>query len=163
MANKNIKMKLSLKSINDLIQKLQETENDINLAKMSIVQELVDGAVKVIIENTPVDTGDTVSSTTSKVGINKATITQTGTHVIFNEYGTGPIGAAQPHPEKIDGWAYSSEGWEFYNFNKNSKWYGKRFTMGQPAHAQMYKGAKYIKDNMREVASKKVREILSKI
>lgn len=163
MANRNIKMKLSMKSINDLIQKLEKVNTDINVAKRSIVQELVDGAVNVIIENTPVDTGDTVSSTTSKVGIDKATITQTGTHVIFNEYGTGPVGAAQPHPELIDGWSYGSDGWEFYNANKNSKWYGKHFTMGQPAHAQMYKGAKYIKDNMRKVASEKVRDILSKI
>lgn len=161
--SKKLKVQLGTKSINEAIKLLDQLDKDTNNSLIETMQELAEGAYNVILEKTPVDTGETATSTTYTVTNTKTTITQSGTHVLFNEFGTGPIGAGSKHPQIPEGWTYRDTGWYFYQDNPDSRWHGKHYTEGQPAHAQMYNGMQYIKENLPKELKKKVSVALSKI
>lgn len=160
---KKISMSLSIASINKTIQTLKKVENIVNKAKLEAIKEVMDGAYEEVLINTPYDTGETAPSTTYEITDTKATLKQSGEHVIYNEFGTGPVGSSQPHPQPIDGWSYGANGWGFYQNNNTSRYYGLHYTLGQPAHAQMYKGSQYIKNNISRIIKTKVSGALSTI
>lgn len=161
--SKKITMSLSVASINKTIQTLKKIEDIVDKAKMEAIKEVMEGAYDEVISNTPFDTGETASSTTYEITNTKATLKQSGTHVAYNEFGTGPQGSSQPHPEPVEGWTYGANGWGFYQSNTASRYYGSHYTLGQPAHAQMYKGSQYIKNNISKIIKMKVSGALSKI
>lgn len=102
MARKSVKMKLNARSINGIIKKLEGLNIDLSQVRIEILREAVDGAVQVIEQNTPVDTGETINSTTYEITEKGATIKQSGDHVLFNEYGTGIVGSqGEPYPRRF--------------------------------------------------------------
>lgn len=162
--SKHIKVSLSVASIDELIKKVNNLQNIVNKAKMEAIEEIMEGAYEVVLQNTPFDTGESQSSTTYTITPTKATLKQSGTHVIYNEFGTGIVGAKNPYPDSNKRWAYSQEGWIFYQTNPSSRYYGgKHYTLGQIAHAQMYKGSLYIRENISKAIKRKVSGALSKI
>lgn len=100
MARK-IAMKLDVKSIDNIIKKLDNLKVDTSQIRIEILREAVDGAVNVIEQNTPVDTGATINSTTYEITENGAIIKQSGDHVLYNEFGTGIVGAENPYPRRF--------------------------------------------------------------
>ncbi len=161
--SKKISLSLSVSSINKAIKLLDEIKNTVDKAKIEAIKEVCEGAKETIYQNTPFDTGESASSTTYTINETHATIKQRGSHVIYNEFGTGPIGAGNPYPKQTNGWVYGADGWTFYQDNTESKYFGRHYTLGQPAHAQMYKGSQYIKDNISRIMKKKVSDALSRI
>ena len=169
--SKNIKLSLSVASIDELIKKVNNLQNVVNEAKMSAVEEVVQDAYKVVVLNTPVDTGESQSSTTYTIGSKKATLRQTGDHVFENEFGDGTIGMSSQYPgQRPSSFPTHNGSYEFIPTNPSSKYY-KTFQLkrrplvsdGQIAHAQMYKGSLYIRENISRAIKKKVSGALSKI
>ena len=160
---KKLSLSLSSQSINEMIKKIQNIQDSVENAKIEAVQEVLEGAKEEVISRTPYDTGASASSTTYTIGATKATLQQSGDHVAYNEFGTGIVGSSNPHPNMPNGWTYSSKIWGFENTNPSSRWYGVHFTAGQPAHAQMYHGSQYIRNNITKIMKQKVSGALSRI
>lgn len=95
---RKVTMKLNATSINKIIKELDDLRVDTSQIRIEILKEAVEGAVNVIEQNTPVDTGATINSTTYEITEKGAVIKQSGDHVLFNEYGTGIVGAENPYP-----------------------------------------------------------------
>lgn len=110
----------------------------------------------------------------------------TGKQAIYDEYGTGTLGANLPHPEKpgeLNGYntgstirtntGFSKNGtttqatrngiplnglyWTYYSNGK------KIYTQGRPAGMHIYKGQKAIRSKFKKISEKKVGEWLSKL
>lgn len=67
-------------------------------------------------------------------------------YAIFVEYGTGIVGANNPHPEPAPGWTYDKnghgeKGWTYFDAKQNRF----RWTKGQPASAFVYRTREYMK------------------
>lgn len=161
--NKRISLSLSKRSINGIIKKINKMPETVEKGIEDGIKEVMEGAYQEVISRTPYDTGDTANSTSYIIGNGKATLRQDGEHVLYNEFGTGPVGAASQHPEPPSNWVYRNEGWTYYNNNSSSKYYGIHFTLGQIAHAQMYHGGQYIRKNINKIIKKKVGVALSRI
>lgn len=89
-----------------------------------------------------------------------------GTHVIYDEFGTGQLGLESPHPEKdrygLDD--YNSGASIRYDNNGRGFWIFKRITYGVPAGAFVYRAISdmadgdYDKTELRKEFSKIVKE-----
>ncbi len=169
--SKHIKLSLSVASINELIKKVNSLQDVVNNAKMSAVEEVVKEACEVVKSNTPVDTGESKNSTTYTITSTKATLKQSGDHVFENEFGDGTLGLSSGYPgQRPSGFPTHNDSYEFVPTNPSSKYYQtykikKRplISEGQIAHAQMYKGSLYIRENISKAIKRKVSDALSKI
>lgn len=170
-----VKMSLSVASINDTIKKLKKAQELVESAKEQGVNETLESAYLVVVANTPIDTGETVSSTKIEISNGKARLTQTGDHVFENEFGDGNLAGSYPGERPTSFPVHNSE-YAFVPTNPSSKYYDyyisknlsksrKRplISQGQIAHAQMYHGSQYIRENISKIIKKKVSDALSKI
>lgn len=165
----SIKMSLSSASIERTIEKINKLKELMSEAKRSGVEEVLEGAYEVIVLNTPIDTGETVASTLVEINSGKAKITQTGDHVFENEFGDGNLAGDYPG-ERPSNFPIHSGEYSFVPTNPSSKyyeWYLRKgrplVSQGQMAHAQMYQGSQYIRNNISNIIKKKVSGALSKI
>lgn len=117
---------------------------------------------------------------------NEDSIGIVGAQAIYDEYGTGTLGANSPHPEKpgdLKGYntgptirpnaGFNDNGaitqatkngiplngmyWTYYSNGK------KIYTQGRPAGMHIYKGQKAIRSKFKKISEKKVGEWLSKL
>lgn len=77
-------------------------------------------------------------------------------HAMFVEFGTGLVGASDPHPYNYLGWEYDvnnhwTDGWVY---QKNGKYY---HTRGQRSNPFMYRTAKYLSENAERILIEGVR------
>lgn len=168
MSNK-IQMSLSVASIQDTIKKIKIAQEIVENSKVVAISKVLDEAHDVIALHTPVDTGETLSSLNIEMGSTRAKITQTGDHVFENEFGDGSLAGDYPG-ERPSGFPTHTSGYDFIPTNPSSKYYEtykrKRRPLhseGQIAHAQMYHGAQYIRNNISKEIKKEVSDALSRI
>lgn len=182
---KKIKIDLSTNSIEKLIEKLQEFQKNISNADEKIVDKLSELGLQEI-QNNYSQTGykdgnedvgffQVGSKTKRKIGVS-------GTQVLYNEFGTGTLGAESPHPEK-DNYglnAYNSgktirkngksssnatdrgipEGALYWTYIKNGQ---KYYTQGIPAGKQVYNAKKVIEEQKEKIIKEVVGDALSKL
>lgn len=170
--SKKIPLSLSVASINELIKKIENLDNIVSPAVENAVRNTLDIAYEYIVNATPMDTGETASSTTYDITKNKATITQRGDHVFENEFGDGEYFGGYPDSNLVpSGMPVHDGAYTFIPDNPSSKYYHVRDNgrvaavkaHGQEAHAQMYQGAVVIRDNLSKNIKKEVGDALSKI
>lgn len=162
-------MNLSVASIQDTIKRLKKAQELVEQAKEVGVQETLEEAYEVVLLNTPIDTGATASSTDIEIRDGKARLTQTGDHVFENEFGDGILAGNYPG-ERPSSFPTHSGSYSFIPTDTSSKYYptyamkGRALiSQGQIAHAQMYHGSQYVRDNISKIIQRKVSDALSKI
>ena len=69
-------------------------------------------------------------------------------YAIFVEYGTGIVGAQNPHPQPAPGWSYDvnehgEKGWVYFDRKQNRK----RWTKGEVAHAFVYRTREFMRQH----------------
>lgn len=105
----------------------------------------------------------------------------TGEDVAFEEFGTGRVGQKSAYPNELlpkqviefespKGHQQITRGWVYYYPNKYTKvkykgkygWrYNGNFTRGMPAGKQMYNTAKYLRNNLVDIAKQTIKEKLN--
>ena len=162
-------MNLSVASIQDTIKRLKKAQELVEQAKEVGVQETLEGAYEVVVLRTPVDTGASVASTDIEIRNGKARLTQTGDHVFENEFGDGLLAGSYPG-ERPSSFPTHYDRYSFIPTDTSSKYYAgyvmkgrALISEGQIAHAQMYHGSQYVRDNISKIIQKKVSDALSKI
>lgn len=169
---KTVKLKLESGSINKLINKLQNFQQEVEICKKEAVKEALDISYEWIVNMTAYDTGETALSTTYDITDEKATITQRGDHVFETEFGDGVYFGDYPDTTLVptDIPTHKGDYW-FTPYNPNSKYYhldknGRPMRIhayGQEAGCQMYTGAMLLRDNIPQKFKEKVSGALSKI
>lgn len=182
--NKVIKVDITKGELKDLIKNLKKFGKDADKVRKSIEEELKKEAKSKIQDSLSgsayqAENPTSYFETEDKIGI-------TGTQAVYDEYGTGTLGANSPHPEKAEGLKGYNTGptirtnagfnesgaittaskkgiplngmyWTYYNNGE------KIYTQGRPAGMHVYKGQKAIRSKFKKVSEKKVGEWLSKL
>jgi len=138
------------RSLADAINKFVNAKKDINEAAAEAIEILCAEGAEYAKFQAPYDTGELRDSITYKVEkegnkVEGAIIAGTE-HAFFVEFGTGIVGASNPHPYNYQGWEYdiNNHGIEGWNYPKNGRYYQ---TLGQPSNPFMYRTAKYLSEN----------------
>lgn len=170
--SKKIPMSLSVASINEMINKLNNIENVVQPAIKEGVQETMEYALEMVVDLTPYDTGETATSTMYEITDTKAILKQSGDHVFENEFGDGEYFGSYPDSSKVpESMPTHDKAYYFVPDNPESQYYhvgkdGKVIPLrarGQKPSAQMFTGAIIIRDNINKNIKKKVSDALSKI
>lgn len=154
---KTIRIRLNEKSINDAITELNEYSQKVEKAAEEIVYRLTEEGVSLAQMNAAYmniyDSGELVNGIESQYSGNKGFVISTATHSVFCEFGTGVVGANNPHPEvAILGWKYDVNqhgelGWWYYDKNGEARW-----TKGMPSRPYMYDTAKMLRNRVVPIA-----------
>lgn len=154
---KTIRIRLNEKSINDAITELNEYRQKVEKAAEEIVYRLTEEGVSLAQMNAAYmniyDSGELVNGIESQYSGNKGFVISTATHSVFCEFGTGVVGANNPHPEvAILGWKYDVNqhgelGWWYYDKNGEARW-----TKGMPSRPYMYDTAKMLRNRVVPIA-----------
>ena len=169
---KTVKLKLESGSIDKLINKLQNFQQEVEICKKEAVKEAIEISYDEIVKNTAWDTGETALSTTYDITDEKATITQRGDHVFETEFGDGALFGIYPDMALIpEGIPRNESDYWFTPKNPNSRYYHKKangktlriHAQGQEAGCQMFIGAMLLRDNIPQKFKEKVSGALSKI
>lgn len=141
-------------AVSKAVKAVEAFQKDLVEGLHGLCETLLDEGVNVakmqIMEMPAVDTGELLNSIErgafdrrSGFGIIKAT----AYYAIFVEYGTGVIGATNPHPEAGEaGWDYDvnehgEKGWIYYGWDFRKHW-----TKGMPSRPFMYNTMMTLKD-----------------
>lgn len=177
-----IKISFGKTTISDIIKRYKNIGENIDELEQSIIDEMKDIGLKEIKSS--------IGSSAYKVAEPLALVEEKkaigirGSQAIYEEYGTGTIGALNPHPEKPGGLNDYNSGKTIrtnqkgYSINKNDGLGGsippntlywtyylngeKIYTQGRPAGTHVYKAKRKIKDNLNDIVKKRVGEYLSK-
>lgn len=184
-----MKLKLSVYGVNELIQKLQFLQSDIEDAGIQIVNSLIDTGVSEALKfdsnvahsSTDRNTPFMQRAKSSEDSV-KGSVGLQGTGIIYDEFGTGEEGAADAHPWK---WQTAS-GARLNPYNsgpvvsKNVNKYGRHYwfytpmagssqyykpngyTEGIPSGKQMYNTARTLQKEKNRVAKPILNRYLSK-
>lgn len=144
MAKRVLKANLSVKGINNLKNQLLDYKNKLQQKTELFVKKLADAGVEVakaeIANMDAVYTGELYSSVQNKPG----TAIKNGSQwivftdcpwAVFVEFGTGAVGAANPHPDtSIVGWKYdvNSHGEAGWFYFKDGEWHWTKGMMSRP-------------------------------
>lgn len=141
---KNIEMTLDKESIENAIKAVEDLENDLGKAMTHLIEELTIKGVEfarmeiVMFDRPAVDTGTLLNSITSMMlDSREGVVTTDVTYAAFVEYGTGVVGAEEPHPEP-NGYQYdiNGHGWDGWVYKDASGMFHR--TYGMPARPFMY-------------------------
>ena len=163
-----IKIKLSDKSVDRAIKRLEQYKQGINKKADLLVQRLADEGYTIIIDKIfkfdAIETGDMLNSVAKKSD-NCYAMLEVGDCAMFVEFGTGPKGEASPYIGDSMGWNYNTgDNIKEYIINGVSVtgWFypdgsgGYRFTSGMPSRPFMYETAIELRYNKLE---KIIREV----
>ncbi len=155
---KVIKVKLDPHSIAEAINELQAYKEDLERRVRLLLKRFTDEGVVIakakVVEHGVIHDTKLTNSINGFVKGNIGFIRVDDEHAVFFEFGTGPVGAEEPHPL---GGAYKSEGWFTAADGKPMHtlygWfpYGSEgdtyfFTEGQPAKPFMYETAQQLRE-----------------
>lgn len=155
-----IKVKLDPKSIESAINEIQAYKEDLERRVRLLLKRLTDEGVKIakakVVEHQIIHDAELTNSIHGYVStaLGAGFIRVDDEHAVFFEFGTGPVGASNPHPL---GGSYKSEGWYTAADGKPmDKLYGWKplgtdgdtyyFTEGQKAKPFMYETALQLRD-----------------
>ena len=176
---KIIKVPLSVKNLEQLKKKLETFQKDIKKVDKDIVEDLIDIADKEIREgysSSPYE-GYQESNTFTKTE-NKASVS--GVDVLYREFGTGTMGASDPHPikgkfelndynsgrtirtatNKIPADSGISPGQLYWTFKKNGVLY---YTTGIPSGKEVYYASKKTRESIKKIAKERIGGAISKL
>lgn len=170
---KPIRLNLSKKSVRRAIEKTRATQEQMKELADVISKRLAQEAVlaaQTSLSNSGRDISEefykSISYQQTRSGMWR--IFSTSDHAAYVEFGTGPVGAANPHPKASGN--YKGEGWYTKADGKNMEAeYGWKpitakdgttiyYTTGQPSHHFMYDGYKHIQK--KEVVDRIVAECI---
>ena len=157
---KVIKVKLDPHSIDNAIKEIQAYKEDLERRVRLLLKRLIDEGVDIakakVVEHKIIHDAELTNSIHGylSVGLNAGFIRVDDEHAVFFEFGTGPVGANNPHPL---GGSYKENGWYTKADGKPmDELYGWRplgsdgdtyyFTEGQEAKPFMYETAQKLKD-----------------
>lgn len=150
-------MKLNEQSINQLLEDLKAYRNKVKKAPEQIVHQLTEQGVSLAQQNAAYmdiyDSGELVNGIVSEYkSKTSGVVASTALHSAFCEFGTGVVGAGQPHPEPAPGWQYDEnehgeKGWWYKNENGERRW-----TKGMPSRPYMYDTARMMRQQIIPVA-----------
>lgn len=155
---KVIKVKLNPHSIADAIKEIEDYKADLERRVRLLLKRLTDEGVKIakakVVEHGIIHDTKLTNSINGFVMDNKGFIRVDDEHAVFFEFGTGPVGASNPHPL---GGSYKGEGWYTQADGKPmDTLYGWKplgdtddayyFTEGQSAKPFMYETALRLRD-----------------
>ena len=148
---KVIKVRLDPKSIDEAINELQTYKADLERRVRMLLQHLVDRGVVIakakVVEHGIIHDAELTNSIGGYIDGNRGFIRVDDEHAVFFEFGTGPVGASNPHPL---GGNYRSNGWytkadgkpmdELYNWTPLEGEGGEIYylTLGQKSKPFMY-------------------------
>lgn len=156
---KVIKVKLDPHSIDNAIKEIEAYKKDLERRVRLLLKTLTDRGVEIakakVVEHRIIHDNELTNSINGFVRGNVGFIRVDDEHAVFFEFGTGPVGASDPHPL---GKSYKGEGWytqadgkpmdELYEWTplegENGDTY--YFTLGQEAKPFMYETAQQLKD-----------------
>lgn len=108
-----IKVRLDPEGIANAINELEQYKKDLERRVQLLLKELTDQGVEIakakVVEHGIIHDNDLTNSINGFVQGNKGFIRVDDIHAVFFEFGTGPVGAASPHPSGRG--TYSSDGW----------------------------------------------------
>lgn len=158
-----IKLRLNESSIDAAIQEIRAYRDKVQKAAEEIVHKLTEQGVSLAKLNASYmdiyDSGELVRGIESRyVGgfgaeYGKGYVISTAAHSIFCEFGTGVVGANNPHPEiAVAGWRYDSNqhgelGWWYIGKDGQAHW-----TKGMPSRPYMYETAKMLRNMVVPIA-----------
>ena len=157
---KVIKVKLDPQSIAEAIEEIEKYKADLERRVRLLLKRLTDEGVQIakakVVEHGIIHDAELTNSIHGyvSVALNAGFIRVDDEHAVFFEFGTGPKGAENPHPQ---GGKYKSEGWftradgkpmdELYGWKplgtSDDTYY---FTEGQTAKPFMYETAEKLRD-----------------
>lgn len=172
--SKKLKFKLSESGLDELLNKLNTLEVELDKAVRESIKEVADETkIKIIdkmSESRPphgynaIDTGDLANSTTIATQGNLTLITQEGENAFNVEFGDGLYFGDYPDISKIpSGVPEHTTSYAFTPKENSSRWQNSGFAHGQYAVGQMYHGGQYIRETLPKRVQKKGRDALSKI
>ncbi len=150
------------------IRRINEYKKEIENKTLALAQELVDQGAEIvrmkIVEMGANYSGDMLSGVGGYFNptLNIGCIKVTSDHAVFVEFGTGPVGSANPHP--LGGVNYKGEGWWTKADGKDmATMYGWQpiiledgniiyYTEGQPARPFMYETALELDRRFEQIA-----------
>lgn len=157
---KVIKVKLDPHSIDAAIREIQAYKQDLERRVRLLLKRLTDEGVKIakakVVEHGIIHDAELTNSINGFVSVtlNAGFIRVDDEHAVFFEFGTGPVGASNPHPlggsYKSEGWFTKADGkpmdslygWKPYGTDGDTYF----FTEGQKAKPFMYETAQKLKD-----------------
>ena len=163
MGKKTISFSLGEKSINQAIRDIEKYREDFIRKCNELIKQLTDHGYEFakmeVLRLGAFDTGNLADSiqgyfdSESRVGF---VFTGMGAwYAMYVEYGTGVVGATEPHPASGDhGWVYDANhhgenGWVYFNDRE-----GKVMrTKGQPSHPFMYNTFRELQRKAQEIAA----------
>lgn len=178
-----IKINLSQRSIKEAIRKLQSFKESSESLGEKILNDIAEEGLDEInssLSNSNFEFSEKVTAF-SRIENGKAEIGIQGNQAIYEEYGTGTMGANNPHPQKDSSLnPYNSGktirenksiksnatsqgipvGGLYWTYKFNGE---KIYTQGRPAGAHVYKASKRIKENIKKIIAKRLGEELSKL
>ncbi len=155
---KVIKVKLDPHSIENAIKEIEAYKKDLEKRVRLLLKRLTDEGVEIakarVVEHKIIHDNELTNSINGFVSGNVGFIRVDDEHAVFFEFGTGPVGASDPHPL---GGSYKNKGWytaadgkpmdELYGWKRlGSDGDVYFFTEGQEAKPFMYETAQKLKD-----------------
>lgn len=138
----------SRSSIENAKQMLVKKADKIEGGAREAVKKLTQIGYEYMMTIAPMESGELAEGVTWEYdeSTNTGRIRVGAGYALFVEYGTGIVGAQNPHPEPAPGWTYDvnahgEAGWTYFDEKQNRY----RWTKGEPAHAFVYKTREYMK------------------
>ena len=165
---KVIKVKLDPQSVADAIKEIQEYKADLERRVRQMLRMFTDNGIRIakakVVELGIIHDSKLTNSIYGFVRDNVGFLRVDDENAVFFEFGTGPVGASNPHPlggnYKSEGWFTQADGAQMHRLygwrplvnNDGSYYY---FTEGQKAKPFMYETALKLRDEFPRI----VREV----
>lgn len=146
----DIRVDLTAESWDLAIKEVEKYKRKVKALDKRVVKRMAKDGVKTAREEVPVYTGALMEAIEAIVEKNEAIVMANSPYAEFVEFGTGMVGANNPHPNPV-GWAYDinghgEEGWIWPGRDGRFHW-----TMGQPAKPFMYDTAQILAKEVPDV------------
>lgn len=157
-----IKLKLNDASIAQAIKEVKAYQKKVEAAAGKLTKSLTEQGVSLAQLNASYmniyDTGELMRGIESQYKGKVGFVVSTATHSIFCEFGTGTVGAENPHPEvAIAGWRYDVNnhgelGWWYIGRDGQAHW-----TKGMPSRPFMYDTAQMLRQMVVPLAKEAIK------
>lgn len=184
--SKEIKLELTQRSLKGLIKSLQDFGRKTNSLGDKILEEIADEGRKIIDQSLATSdfTFSEPVSSFKRQSKNRVEFGIQGNQAIYEEYGTGTVGAMNSHPTKdsrlnpynsgetirtndfrdnlvaTDTGKPIPRGTLYWTYKYNGE---KIYTQGRPAGCHVYKASKEMRERAKEIIKREVGEALSKL
>ena len=149
---------LSVSSLEALIKDLDKYQKDLDNCLISINQAIADEVYNLVMSYIPEFTGELKASVQKEITREYARVYTDNDHAQFAEFGTGIVGANNPHPQATaQGWSYDvnehgEKGWVYKGTD------GYYWTKGYEGRQYMYKSYIDIQKELIPIAERVLRQ-----